>query len=174
MVSKLLDKVMHVISEDHLLENQANILTVELDLDLPRGYVAKIHEVIISIPFVEFDKSQVDEYALGYEAALVRDPDDTESTRIPVNTVQHDVVTEFKGSINGSMDGADNDHTITFTNRKTQIKFDTLDVITARNMRFNAQTVTQEADIEIQLRVNVYYSLEKISDADLLGVLDIL
>lgn len=156
--------------------NVVSIISIELDLELPRGFIAKIYKVIF-----EWRSWGTDLVGLGaieadlqMNCSLIRDPDDITTTQMPQNAVQHDVIAETSEGVfqnpTGSLAG------FTSLLRKTIDFPEHIDVITARNMRFNATGGgADSANItESAARVEVYYTLEKVTDADILELLDIL
>lgn len=149
----------------------AATLSIEIDLELPRGYVAKIKKV-------EF-RMDVTGVAMrggvvaatpnnAWAAALVLDPDDAVTIVIPVNAVEHDVLADWGFVI--AMDAADD--IINWYETAKLYEFEPEDAITARNMRFNTQQLV--ATPVNQTEVRVYYTLEKVNDDDILALLDIL
>lgn len=164
MARKDTDNLLKVISEDHIsLLSGSGIVSVELDLELPRGFVAKIRKVIFQVTFVE---SVTLDQAVAM--ALIRDPDDITTTSIPFNSVQHDVIAEldFWTIIDVAAIA------VTSATQKIYTFSELEDIITARNMRFNA--VASGATQTISVKVAVHYTLEKVTDMEILDLLDIL
>jgi hypothetical protein len=102
-------------------------------------------------------------------AALLLDPDDATTNQFPVNEVEHDVLAEHNVGLNGATSFGG------FWNGQPEwIYFeDTEDVITARNMRFNSIASGTEVDGAFH-ECTIYYTLEKIQDAQIMELLDIL
>lgn len=155
--TKMFDNIMKVIRVEHA--EAADTKSVEIDLELPRGYIAKIKKVI-------FNWTGIGALS-ACEGALVNDPDDQITVQIPDNEVQHDVIADFDFIVNVIV-GTEH-----FVEHRIEILFDQeLDVVTARNLRFNrTQTVGVGGGIT---QCEVYYTLEQISDSLILELLDIL
>ncbi len=160
------DNLIKLMVEDHLITNSTAVQSAELDLELPRGYIAKIRKVVFS-PF--FDTNRTATITTGLFMALVRDPDDPVTERAPRGVVQHDVIAEFVGTY--FYDTVT--ETLLMTTPLTLTFTELEDVITARNLRFNAQTNVAVTD-EISFNIEVYYTLEKVTDLEILDLLDIL
>ena len=154
------------------------LISTELDFDIPRGYVIKVHEMILEVKSIieDFEGISVDKIAT-IRAAVVKDPDDVTSIVVPDETVDHDVILDVEGEVL-IVAGTAGDTIALFRNMRIQVNFSAegVDVITARNMRMNVQAVgTDAADItEASINSTTHYTLEKITDADILALLDIL
>lgn len=145
----------------------SGIATVEMDLELPRGYIAKIHRVEIKLQLLSGLTAGVSEQE--FEAALIRDPDDITTVQIPENTVQHDVVCDHK--FTGQHEATDD------TNGYSEDIYiyeviEKKDVITARNMRFNINQGSTDPDWGCSC--TMFYTLEKVTAEVMLALLDIL
>lgn len=163
---KLFDNIMYVYKAT-ISSLTSTVSTEEIDLDLPRGYIAKIALVILEV----IQSGTVDNtYEL--RAALVNDPDDTESIVIPENTVKHDVIADLNLEFN--YDQTDGLFYLLPSARKTvSFKENELDVISARNMRFNGDDVNNNGDGAVAC--TIYYTIEKVKGSEnLLNLLDIL
>jgi len=172
MGKDLFDNLMKILK----VENTAagtTIVSLEVDFELPRGFIAKIHKLIFS------SRAYINSFTVGdavrHSIALVRDPDDITTVLIPNNSVQHDVIADYihetlvlEITAVGEIFLAGNgfNKIIDFTNLG-------LDVITARNMRFNSVATTTGGNGTI-FGVAIHYTLEKISNEDILNLLDIL
>ncbi len=174
MVGNLFDDTYRVIRQGNSIPLMDTLVSVELDLELPRGYVAKIKRVEM------FPKS-LDDILAGFLAddyllfggVLLRDPDDAQTFFMPDNSVEHDVICEYRSEL--SMDTASGSlpaQVEKLWDFGDQIG---LDVITARNLRFNAfvNAPNDPSDAPVLVCI-VYYTLEKVKDAQILEVLDIL
>lgn len=142
----------------------STVQSVEIDLDLPRGYIAKIHKCIFFYTDITADQ------VYDIEMALVNDPDDTQSTVIPANTVKHDVIAQHLYRVKADQVNG----VFYFTADPTKIiDFGELDVIAARNMRFNCVDKQNQGDHDVACEI--YYTIEKIKGSEnLLNLLDIL
>ncbi len=148
--------------------SDTTLVSTEADFELPRGFIAKIHFILwtafINETIIGVDAIQT------FAAVLIRDPDDITTVLIPSNVVQHDVISGFDGTwvLDFTTSGAP-----TFqTQRKEQYYEKELDQITARNMRVNVQSVLTTMDVTYECEI--HYTLEKVTDADILNILDIL
>ena len=144
-----------------------------MDLNLPRGFIAKIKKVIFEANDYPVELLDVVATALFQAMALIRDPDDTISTGMPTNTDEHDVIAEWNFSAVGNttanlivMPGGALRNEIDFSE-------DDEDVITARNLRFNISG-SATANFTPTFNCKVYYTLEPVTDDLILNLLDIL
>lgn len=177
MAKILLDNLMKVFTQNLALAGAA-AASVEMDFDIPRGYVIKIHFAALRILNLveDFETISVDKLAT-ITGALVKDPDDITSVNQPSGVVDHDVLMDLHTSIL-IMAGTAGDPGMIITNAEKEANFaaEGLDVITARNMRLNVDGAgTDVADLtESQFQCTVHYTLERITDADILALLDII
>lgn len=158
---------------DNLLKvHRVNLVTIanviqstELDFDLPRGFIGKVRKVGL------FHNGLLSAAgANDFVMALVNDPDDTVTTAIPIDSVDHDVIASISFNIeNVAAQPASwmypSGYVLTFSELE--------DVVFARNMRFNSVGLAAVPTLG-QVEVQVYYTLEKVTDADILNLLDIL
>lgn len=154
------------------------LVSLEIDFELPRGFIAKIHNAIIKFTAVVEDIEGLGANKLiRARAVLVKDPDDSASIVIPNNRVDHDVLMETEMEI-VVVAGTAGDTVFSMTNTDRQENFSAegLDVFTARNMRLNCQGLgTDGADLTETLGNAVMgYTLEQISDDQIINLLDIL
>jgi hypothetical protein len=159
--------------------NAGNVVSVELPFNLPRGYIAKIRKIIFKVRDTHEDieglLATVAAINMGIHMALVRDPDDTTTILIPDESSGHDVLAEFSWSYEGL--NATNGIAEISSPEFIQIDFDEgLDVITARNLRFNCVGVGADAAslTETQVECIVHYTYERVTDDQILQLLDIL
>lgn len=150
-----------------LAPTDTTVTSVEVDFELPRGFIAKISKIIFTtFPFTVTGADQTQ----SFQAALLRDPDDAATVVVPTNQVQHDVVAHSRGAFvqDFTTSGAG-----AWISEKKQINFrEDEDVVTARNMRFNVQQGATDPDLNFDC--DIYYTLEKVTDVDILALLDIL
>ncbi|MCK5615658.1 hypothetical protein KAR91_78060 [Candidatus Pacearchaeota archaeon] len=166
--SKLFDNIMQNIKVRSPFASTA-VVSTEIDLELPRGFVAKIHKVIIQVD--DILETLVAGNTFRQEYALVLDPDDTVTTNTPPGNVEHDVICD--GEISGSMETA---AAMFVTETWRQYDFSHLegmDILSARNMRFNSVGADDQGD-GTAVECTIYYTLEKIEDAQIMELLDIL
>ncbi len=155
--------------------NGTTIVSVELDFEIPRGFVVKIMHVRLEVANLEEDiESQAVDKLLRAAIALILDPDDITSTVIPVDNVQHDVLLQHQVTALIIAGTAEAPYSIstTFVERD----YSQQDVITARNMRLNGLgSGTDGTDLtESSALVFIDYLLVPITNAILLSILDIL
>lgn len=164
--SQLFDNLMQVIHAENVIAG-TDTVSIEIDLELPRGYVAKIRKIKMEVDSI------LSRWASGegaeFSGALVLDPDDLTSAGFPSDSVEHDVIAEHNAAIESSTT-----EFVVVTNFVEWVCFeDKEDVITARNMRWN--TSASEADFNTGTHeVTIYYTLEKIHDTQIMELLDIL
>lgn len=159
--------------------NAANVVSVEVPLDLPRGYIGKIRKIIFKVRDIHEDLegliAGVADIEMGVHMVLLRDPDDITTVLIPDEESAHDGLADFSFSVMGI--GTANGVTIIYSESERQMNFDEgLDVITARNLRFNCVGVGPDAAslTESQIECEVYYTYERVTDDQILQLLDIL
>ena len=172
MVKIDFDNIRKLIRVDNTL-NAGSIVSTEITLDLPRGYIAKIRR--IKFAFLNWSEDLEGTVAVeisgSVQSALVRDPDDTLTIQTPENSSSHDVIGEHKADVFAELGNAH------VGNDAKEYYFDeNIDVPTARNLRFN--TIGQGADVasltESVVRCEIEYTYEKIDDKGMLDLLDIL
>lgn len=159
----LFDNIMYVY-ESRITNLTATVQSNEIDLDLPRGYVCKVHKTMIR----HFNSTDQSSYLIN--AALVNDPDDENTVAIPPDQVKHDVITDYKCKKNQN---AANGFWLVEPEGSQIISYDELDIISARNMRFNAKDDNDNGDSDIECVI--WYTIEKVKGSEnLLNLLDIL
>lgn len=170
MGSKLFDNIMQVIKSRNTIAS-TTIVSNEIDFELPRGFVAKIHKVVVQVNDV-WDKLTSTE-SIRIEFALLLDPDDALTTQMPFNQVEHDVVLD--GEYNTQNHGATafGDGTREAFRQYDFSHLEGMDIISARNMRFNIVNVTDEVDGAF-VECVIWYTLEEIKDTQIMELLDIL
>lgn len=171
------DNLLKVIKVQNTL-NSSTIVSTEVDFELPRGFIAKIWKIIMDWnDWHEDVDGQTSTTDMGVHMLLLRDPDDTTTTEIPSNQVQHDAIAELQVSFFSDVDAGSDliGPVISETARIIEIP-EHVDLITARNMRFNIVGVGSDVALltESQAQTHIYYTLEKVTDADILELLDIL
>lgn len=169
MVPKLFDNIMQVISITNT-SNQTTKVSAEIDFELPRGYVAKLHKVVVNCRNF-FDQLVLTDQVRSQYCLLV-DPDDALTTQMPNNTVEHDVVLsgEFQALGLGTGEWGwhePNQHIYDFS------FLEGLDIISARNMRWNTVHDNTGSPNSLMECV-IYYTLEEIKDNQIMELLDIL
>lgn len=171
------DNLLKVIQAGLVL-NAATLVSIELDFELARGFIAKIWRIEMAwINWNEDVEGIVGDLTMGCVGALIRDPDDITSQAFPNNEVQHDVVAAFSAELQSDADGSADLTAIEVEGARKVVEIpEHIDLITARNMRWNVNgTGPDNASLtESAGRVAVYYTLEKVTNADILELLDIL
>lgn len=163
---KLFDNLYKVIKVNSgVLSTNDGVFTEILDLQIPRGYCARIRRVIFrDHSLVE----QLDQDNFKLIMALVLDPDDETHTQIPTAEVDHDVLCDAEHEYNRFReDGTPNGISV-LQPKETKHDFgEDLDAITVRNVRFNTLGSRMMTTLTtLQTRCLVYFTYEKIS-ADL-------
>lgn len=178
MAKLSLDKLLKVFRTVNTL-NATTIVSSELDFDIPRGYVIKLHKVIIEIRNLEedFETISVDKLA-RIVGALIRDPDDSTGLSVPVDKVDHDTLLDFAVAFVMAAGTAGDTLAIVMGIQRIEFNFaqEGLDVISARNLRFNViGQGTDAADLtESQVNCTIHYELVRITDTQTLELLNIL
>lgn len=144
--------------------------SVEMDFEIPRGMIIKIKKVEFQIRWAASVLTGADSFQ-DVDFALLRDPDDTLQTSIPDGEVQHDIICD------GNYMHEEEITTEGLTNLSRSVsilkEFDQEeDVVSARNLRLNMDQ--GEASPDFKVSCVVYYTLERVSDIDIINLLDIL
>ena len=167
--SRLFDNIMQMIQVTNTVAS-TTVISTEIDLELPRGYVAKIHKVIVYWRDV-FDKMASGDKDNELYAVLL-DPDDATSLGPPGNSVEHDVL--CNGSFEAAALAADYMGVHNSLRHETDFShLEGLDILSARNMRFNTQGGNTDYDGS-EMECQIYYTLEAIKDTQIMELLDIL
>lgn len=149
------------------------VFTEICDLQIPRGYAVRIRKLVWS---VQVNSDQADQEHIRMLGAFVLDPDDETSVQIPTFTLDHDVMADYEWEyFRVEEDTTPNGISGLITLQKIMDFDESLDWVTVRNARFNAM-VTGSAtggSTQMQLRLTVYFTYEKVSSAlyeKLLGI----
>lgn len=177
MANKLFDNLMKVLSGAFQFNGTSGV-SLELDFELPRGFVAKIHKVIFDFRSTTEDVEGLSgDILVRLLLGLMLDPDDTVTKSMPTNSVQHDMLADHEYELAFTA-GVAGDVMMIHTQKLKIIDFTNLgiDVISARNMRLNgiAEGTNGVSATETIGKCDIYYTLEKINDNDILNLLDIL
>lgn len=165
--SRLFDNIMQVIAADNTV-NGTTVVSSEIDLELPRGYVAKIHKVVVQVTGWDAVLGAAENDRFRY--CLLLDPDDNTTVEMPVDTVEHDALVAGYFSfltITNLGIGPMDQHQFDFSN------LDGLDILSARNLRFNIAAGGTDLNNAV-VKVMIYYTLEAIKDSQIMELLDIL
>jgi len=161
-----LDELLHRIRIESAIA--ATVTSTEVNLDLPRGYVAHFKH-IEWILYDNMGQLMIDATARELQAAFVKDPDDEETVEIPHNESHHDVLDEFRISSHCNVANTSGViHTPLFKQRRFT---EEEDAVSARNCRVNC---IETGGITCKLVCIIDYTIEKVSDNDILNLLDIL
>jgi len=158
--------------------NAGSIASVELDFEIPRGFIVKIKKIVMQFMnwSEDYEGLAQGETTFAAQGALLRDPDDATTIQIPAGSVQHDVIAEAQ--LVGYIHSVTNENLGPMITGVTKIiNFNHEDdVITARNMRLNVIGQGNDSAVltETVLQAEIYYTLEKVTDVDILNLLDIL
>lgn len=167
--SRLFDNIMQVISVSNTIAG-ATVISTEVDLELPRGYVAKVHKVRVQFQdcLAKMVNAELDEV----HYALLLDPDDAATIAMPHETVEHDVILsgQFQyGVVVAAHGGLWN----SFEEQWDFSHLEGLDILSARNMRFNCAATADYVD-GAEIECQIWYTLEAIQDKQIMELLDIL
>jgi len=176
MTSKkeLYDDIYQVIKGNSgALSANSGVFTEILDLQIPRGYAARIREVIFH---VDPQADQTDQVDMDWYSALVLDPDDETSYQIPTFEIDHDVLCDMhvcwhRMEEDTTPNGISNIRCAEVVRKFTE----ELDVIKIRNIRFNTfcEGLKVDGTTKSQVRITVYFTYEKVSPSlyeKLLGI----
>jgi len=150
--------------------------SIEIDLELPRGFVARLNHTRMGVSVNTNNLISGDD--LNVQMALIRDPDDGVTVSIPLNQTQHDVITDMDwraiaiAPFSGAADVSFHPDTTNPQEKDWGDNFQR-DMITARNLRFNAVGISGMTN-EVNARARVDYTLEEVDEEQLINVLDIL
>lgn len=176
MGRKDFDDLLQVL-EGAIVMTASTIVSLEMDFEIPRGYIIKIHQAILKVERLAEDFETISADKLARIAiCLLLDPDDVSTTTMSSNAVDHDVLMDLDiDAMLVAGTAGDVVSTLQATNEKL-IDFGKMDVVSARNMRLNARASgTDAGDITETFAVaQVYYTLERVTDIDVLNLLDIL
>tara|TARA_Y100000004_G_C8943198_1_gene425049 strand:- start:1561 stop:2088 length:528 start_codon:yes stop_codon:yes gene_type:complete len=175
-MGKMTDNLLQVVSVNLGL-NGSSAVSSEMELDIPRGYVAKIHRIKMVVANWSadlFDLASAD-YNAQIAAVLMRDPDDSSTVNMP-NNPTHDTLVHLYSDIYHS---ADTTGRTFFANN---LEYDSgwipesVDLITARNLRCNADVFgSANSDMDdAVVRYYVWFTYEKVTSSDLAELLQIL
>lgn len=177
MTKALFDNLIKILEVRTLFTGATGVST-EIDFELPRGFVAKIKRVSLEVRGIAADIATISvDKLLSYIVGLILDPDDITTTFPPTNVVSHDALESLQVDVLVVAGTAgDPGVYISFLRKEVNYESEGLDVITARNMRQNIDiTGTDAADGTEAIAVTtIHYTLEKITDVDILSLLDIL
>ena len=171
--TKLFDNLYKVIKANSgSIEANDTVLTEILDLQIPRGYCARIRKVIFTD---NVNSGQLDQENFFFRGALVLDADDENSYQIPTFEIDHDVLCDYEHEYNRFEEDTTPNGISFVHNQRTEYDFDEgLDVVTVRNIRHNlVANGISVAGVKSQTKIIVYFTYEKISAdlyAKLLGI----
>ncbi|MBA7545441.1 hypothetical protein ES705_37809 [subsurface metagenome] len=145
-----------------VLDTNDGVFTEIMDLQIPRGWCARIRRVIFRDHSLTEQKPQQNFKLL---MALVMDPDDEEHTQIPTAEIDHDILCDAEHEYNRFDFGTDPNGISVVKPHETLHDFpETLDVVTVRNIRFNTLGSRMDTTLTtLQTRCIVYFTYEKIS-----------
>ena len=168
---KLFDNLYKVIKLNSGPMGENDTIATEIgDLQIPRGYCARIRKVRFTLRDIKAQSNV--EFGFHVLTALVLDADDENSVVIPTFEIDHDVLIDHRWEIWGELNT--NGEFAVWTPQKVYDFDEQLDVITVRNIRHN--TLVNGMDLtgdKPQVEVTVYFTYEKISTdlyAKLLGI----
>ena len=160
----MFDNIFKVIKQNSgALTANDNVFTEIIDLQLPKGYCARIRRVIFRDHSLT---DQTDQARFKFNSALVLDPDDEESYAIPAGEVDHDVLCDYESEYMRFEEDTTPNGISFMPNREVMYDFpEELDAITVRNIRFNTLCtgVAGGQSNPPQIRIEVYFTYEKIS-----------
>jgi len=160
---KLFDNLFKVIKGNSgALSANDGVFTEIFDLQIPRGYCARIRKVIFE---PQINSEQLNQEYFRMLTALVLDPDDETSTQIPTFTVDHDVACDYSFEFIRIEEDTTPNGISCYKSEKWTIDFnEDLDVVTVRNIRANTLVTGMAVGGSAlpQMRTTVYFTYEKI------------
>lgn len=170
------DNLFHLLNVGSIFTG-TTVVSLEVDFELPRGFIAKIFAIRLAISNWgdDFRTISADKNAV-WNLALIRDPDDVTTTAGRSNIVNTDVVFTHIVDILTVAGTAGDGGTVVSETIAWLLVPEHIDLITARNMRFNIVGGDDDAaDLTESVGgCDIYYTLEKVTDANILELLDIL
>lgn len=168
-------KVMNVL----LTFTGVTLVSVEIDFDIPRGFIVKIHRAILEHKRIGEDIEGLSADTLyRLQSTLIKDPDDSTSIGFVSNRVDHDILMQNDTDVAIIANAADTSVAIYVSETKQDFNFSAegLDVFTARNMRLNIDAIGTDAASVTEgiATATIHYTLEKITDDLIIDLLDIL
>lgn len=169
---KLFDNLYKVIKVNSGGISQNDTVATEiLDLQIPRGYCARIRQVHFRIRTLK-DQTNAN-FMFHMLTACVLDADDENSIAIPTFEVDHDVLIDARFEMWGEI--TTTGETSLWTEERVYHFDEEMDVVTVRNIRHNTLVngMTVGGDDPPQCEMIVYFTYEKISAdlyAKLLGI----
>lgn len=185
---ELWDNMMRVVKVNSgELDTSGGKATEIVDLQIPRGFIARVRKVFFEVRLQEEQLPEVPispasgviERLNKFFMALVNDPDDEESIAIPTHEIDHDVIADAEFHIERVLTYYTDVTMIprggyAFVAPSKMVDFpETIDVICPRNVRFNASGVVIGATVKPQVTVTVYFTYEKVTNDLLLELLNI-
>lgn len=162
------------------LDPSGGILSEIVDLQIPRGFVARIRKVFFNL---RWETEQLPEPGAAgvlverlskFFMALINDPDDEDHVAIPTHTIDHDVIADWEVAIDLTVFSGTGGGLAYMITPETEIDFtEDLDVLCPRNIRFNAMGDIIGATKKPQAFVKVYFTYEKVGESALLELLNI-
>jgi len=172
------DNLMQVI-EVAAVFTAGTLVSTEVDLELPRGFVAKIHSILLRVDRIAEDIEGISvDKLIRYLLAIINDPDDQTQTTLGSNIVDHDLLLDLEVEVILTAGTAGDTVALIIPSdarREKSFSDNGLDTIAARNLRLNIDVEgTDLADAtEAFGVVQISYTLEKVTDQDILAVLQI-
>lgn len=174
-MGKLTDNLRKV-SSRNVTFNAGTAQEATLLLDIPRGYVARIMTLRLMIQNWQEDLEglSANQYTLAYNGAVTTNSEDLQ-TAIP-HSVDHNVIGDIQGEVVYNNQSGNGSLFCTGMEKFYDFAVKDMDVITPRDLQINVDAFGADNTIatEGRLRVEVEYKYERVSDKDLLEVLDIL
>jgi len=172
------DNILHSL-EASILFNAGNFVSLEMDFEIPRGFIVKIKTVQLRVDRIGEDLESINaDMRLDYQLALIKDPDDTTTVSMTSNRVEHDVIVDLEVMLNVERGTAESAIIIVPSTARIIKDFakEGIDMFTARNMRLNLVALGTDAALASEAFgvAQVDYTLEKIKDEDLLDILGVL
>ena len=176
MVRKDFDNLMKL-HEGAVVFTGVTLASLELDFEIPRGFIIKIWKAILKLESVTQDIEGVSaDKLIQFRVALYRDPDDINGIGSITNETQHDLIMDLEAELFIVAGTAGDPGYIFKYKPEVLVVPEHVDLISARNLRLNVRaTGTDGADATETVAIShIWYTLEEVKDADILQLLDIL
>jgi hypothetical protein len=175
-MAKITDNLIRIQTQENVPTVAATVVTHQFELDIPRGYVAKLQFVWIEHFFCidDFTPTADMQYCFTFSSALVNDPDDGTTVIRPTDTY-NDVIWDLYSRVQCQINTDNADPMLHSTPLSVLKEFgQEQDIIIARNPRFNSVVNSVVNMASLNARCTIGFTLERVTDAELLEILDIL
>ena len=176
MARKDFDNLMKL-HEGAVVFTGVTLASLELDFEIPRGFIIKIWKAVLKLESIGQDIETVSaDKLIQFRVALYRDPDDVNGIGSITNETQHDLIMDLEAEVI-LVAGTAGDAGLVLKYEPEVLEIpEHVDLISARNLRLNVRAAgTDGADATETVGIShIWYTMEEVKDADILELLDIL